>query len=82
MKQFTFTQHLNATREITVLIKDEAKFKELCQEHIEDGDTINYWDLDEMDDEVVELHYGEVDWDEEEYDDFYFEMNQQGYPFV
>ena len=80
MKQFTFTRTLDAFQHITVIVKDEEKFKELCEEHLKEGQTLNYWDLDDMNDDVVELSYGEIDWEEEDYEEFYEQMEEQGFP--
>lgn len=81
MKTFTFKRTLDAFQEITVIVKDEEKFKELCEQHLKEGQSLNFWDLDDFEDDVVELSYGDIDWQGEEYDDFYDQMEENNFPW-
>jgi L-arabinose isomerase len=80
MKRFSFTRNLDAFQHITIIVKDENKFTELCEEHLKQGQSLNYWDLDDMDNDVVELSYGDIDWADEDYDEFYEVMSENNFP--
>lgn len=82
MKTFTFTRTFQAIQEIQVIVKDEDKFIELCEEHLKQDQSLNYWDLEDMDDDVVELSFGDVREDgDEDYPEFYEQMEEQGFPW-
>ncbi len=80
MKTLEFTQERRVTMNITITITDEEKFRDLCKEWIEDGCSIDLWDLEDSHfEDVVTVEFDETDY-VEDYEDFYELMEQNNYP--
>jgi len=80
MKTLEFRQYCDVTNNVTIVINDEEKFTQLCKEWIEEGQTLNLWDLEEPHfSEVVTLEFNESDNDEDN-DEFYNLMREEGFP--
>jgi hypothetical protein len=62
MKKIEFTRKLDAFQHITLTIHDEERFKQLCEQHIAEEETLNYWDVEDMDKSVVSMRFGDIDW--------------------
>ena len=78
MKTLSFTQKVDAYREITLIIKDEELFTQKCKEWVEQGQTLNYWDMeDSFFEGSVELDFQDMDWTEEDNDEFYELMDSE-----
>lgn len=82
MKTLTFTQHLTAYREITIIIKDEELFRQECKDWVESEGSLNHWDIEEFSDDVVEIQYSDIDWSEEDNDNFYDLMESENIEFI
>ena len=78
MKTLTFTQKAEAYRDITLVIKDEELFNQKCKEWVEDGQTLNYYDMeDSFFENSVEVDYEYWDWTEEDNDEFFELMESE-----
>jgi hypothetical protein len=83
MKTLTFTQHLTAYREVTIIIKDEELFRQKCEEWVKTEGSLNHWDMEESFFEgSAEIDYSDIDWSEEDNDNFYDLMESENIEFV
>ena len=80
MKTLKFTRGLDAWQHITVTIKDEEQFRQFCKEWVEQGQTFNFWNIEEMDDSIVSVRYNDIEWEDGNCDDFYELMKQAKFP--
>jgi hypothetical protein len=78
MKTLTFTQKAEAYRDITLVIKDEELFNQKCKEWVEEGQTLNYYDMeDSFFENSVEVDFSAWDWTEEDNDEFFELMESE-----
>ena len=72
VKEMKFKMRFDAWKEIKIIIKDEEKFKESCEEFFEDEDReIDFYDLeDSYFDDCVEVEHGEIEWDDEDREEY------------
>ena len=80
MKKLRFIRTLDAYQDVTITINDEEKFKEFCKEWIEQGQTLNFWDLYECDTSIITVDEGPIDWNQSNEDNFYEVMMEHGFP--
>jgi ABC-type metal ion transport system substrate-binding protein len=81
MKEISFTRTVDAIQHIVITIKDEEKFIELLKEQIqEQGLEITIEDLDDFDTDVVSIRWGDIDWENENDDEFLEVMMDNDYP--
>ena len=78
VKEMKFTMRLDAWKEIKIIIKDEAKFKESCEEFFGDEDRdIDFYDLeDSYFYHCVEVEHGEIEWDDEDREEYEVIMSE------
>jgi hypothetical protein len=72
MRELSIIMGLDAWKLIKIIIKDEEKFKESCKEFFEAEDRdIDFYDLeDSYFDDCVEVEHGEIEWENEDKEDF------------
>jgi hypothetical protein len=72
VKEMKFKMRFDAWKEIKIIIKDEEKFKQSCEEFFEDEDReIDFYDLeDSYFDDCVEVEHGEIEWDDEDREEY------------
>lgn len=72
VKEMKFKLRFDAWKEIKIIIKDEEKFKESCEEFFEDEEReIDFYDLeDSYFEDCVEIEHGEIEWDDEDREEY------------
>lgn len=72
VKEMKFKMRFDAWKEIKIIIKDEEKFKESCEEFFEDEvRDIDFYDLEDFYfEDCVEVEHGEIEWDDENRDEY------------
>jgi hypothetical protein len=80
MKKITFVRTIEAYQHITMTINDEEKFREFCEEWIGQGQTLNFWDLDEITEPIITVDEADIQWDYSNEDHFYDAMWAEGFP--
>lgn len=72
VKEMKFKMRFDAWKEIKIIIKDEEKFKQSCEEFFEDEErVIDFYDLkDSYFEDCVEVEHGEIKWDDEDREEY------------
>ncbi|GAA4057800.1 hypothetical protein [Flavobacterium chungnamense] len=72
VKEMKFKMRFDAWKEIKIIIIDEEKFKESCEEFFEDEEReIDFYDLeDSYFEDCVEIEHGEIEWDDEDREEY------------
>jgi hypothetical protein len=78
VKVMKFKMRFDAWKEVKIIIKDEEKFKECCEEFFDDEDRdIDFYDLeDSYFDDCVEVEHGEIEWDDEDREEYEVIMSE------
>lgn len=86
VKEMNLRKRLRGWQLVKIIIKDEEKFKESCEEFFEDEDReIELYDLeDSYFEDCVEIEHEEVEWDDDDDQEFleYEELRDEYFPYV